>query len=165
MIIDNKGKLFGKISIIDILVVLCIFSFVLGVYYKFFHVKEIKAVNSLDTIEYKIDIKDIRKASVDSLKKGVEVYEKRTDRYLGKVVEKKVVPMEAYIEKTDGTIVKAEKPDRYEMIITLVTSGVEREDSFLANGNKEINVGSEINIKTRLVSFVGVISDVKKINK
>ena len=51
MIIDDKGKLFGKISIIDLLVVCLILAGIAGAYYKFGRSKTISPFVKPDKIE------------------------------------------------------------------------------------------------------------------
>lgn len=165
MLIDRKGKIFGKVSIIDLFVLMLILVTLGGAYYKFSYMKGTDDVVRMDTIEYKVLVSGIRKMSVDALKPQVDVFESKTDIHIGKVESKEVLPAMDYIIKTDGTIVKAEKPERYDMIITIVSPGIENNNSFLANGSKEIKIGSDLEIKTQLNLMQTKIVDVRKIKK
>jgi hypothetical protein len=163
MIIDKKGRLLGKISIVDIIIIFVLLMLVIGIYIKFFYNSGAEA-GSFDNIEFSVIVKSVRQPTIDAIIEGDKAYEENTDIYLGEIMRKEVMPAKDFIEKTDGTIVLAEKPDKYDVIITFRVPGVENDIGYFADGNKEIKRGSDIKIKTRLISVESKVLDLKKNN-
>ncbi len=163
MLIDRKGKLFGKISIIDALVILLIFSAALGAYYKFFMIDKAGTAGKMDTLQYEVRIRGIRQTTVNSVTDGANVFDSQTGNSIGKVISREYTPSLDYVAKTDGTFVLAEKPERYDMTVTIETPGVESPLGYFANGSIEIKRGSGIKLKTKLIEFESQVIDVKKV--
>lgn len=165
MIIDEKGRLFGKISIIDICALLALLALLAGAYYKFFMVDPQHTAANFDTIEYKVLMKEVRQQSIDAVEIGAEVYDVRTDSYMGKVINKEIAPSPAMVTKADGTIVMAEKPERFDVLVTITVPGVETQFGFLANGKRDLNRESIQVLKTQKIIMEAKIADVKNVSK
>jgi len=165
MLLDEKGKLFGKISIIDIGVLLLIAVLMGGVYYKFFMVDKNQNAAKFDTIEYKILVEEVRQQSVDAIEIGANIYDVKTDSPMGKIVDKEVLPATDQLTKADGTMVIAEKPERFNVIVTIQVPGVETEYGFRANGRMDLNRESQQVMDTRMIILETKIVDVKNLSK
>ena len=165
MLLDEKGKLFGKISIIDIGVLLLIAVLLGGVYYKFFMVDKNQNAAKFDTIEYKILVEEVRQQSVDAIEIGANIYDVKTDSPMGKIVSKEVLPATEQLTKADGTMVIAEKPERFNVLVTIQVPGVETEYGFRANGRMDINRESQQVMDTRMIILETKIVDVKNLSK
>jgi len=163
MIIDDKGKIFGKVSIVDIAVILLVLALIGGAYYKFFLLNQAKAAIQLDVLRYQVVVKEIREPSVDALKKTDDVYDDRTGSYMGKIVKRTVMPAVDYIEKTDGTIVKAQIPGKYDMKLTIEAPGIETKHGFFANGNIEIKRGSKLKLTSKLIAVEAQVEEIEKV--
>lgn len=163
MLRDNNGKLFGKINIIDFMVLLVILLMIAGVGYKFYMDGKQNAVNNSQLLEYKVSVINIRNFTADAVEADDKLYDNKTGSYMGKVIGKEVKPYREYITKTDGTVVLAEKPERLEVILTIQVPGVENNYSFLANGNRDINRQSLVYLDSRMISVEGRVVDVKRL--
>ncbi len=162
MLIDNKGKLFGKISIIDLLIVLLVVVAVVGVYFKFFIVDKGTSAGHLDTIQYQVKtISGVRQYSADAIENGIDVFDGTNGRHMGKVIKTEVTPSKDYITKADGTHVEAIKPDRFDVVVTIEVQGAENDYGYFANGNLEIKRGSDFKFKTRKVELETRIKDIE----
>lgn len=164
MVIDKKGKLFGKISIIDIFVLLVLLGLAGGVYYKFFMIDKEHNAAKFDTIEYKILVRAVRQQSVDAIEEGADIYHVKTDTYMGKIVKKEVLPATEQLTKADGTMVIAQKPGRFNVLVTIQVPGVETEYGFRANGKLDLNRESQEVLDTRMIILETKIVDVKNLN-
>ena len=69
MIVNEQGKLFGKISIIDIAVLLCIVVFAGAVAVRF--VMPSKFGETMQTYTYTSTVKEVRQESVDAIEKSI----------------------------------------------------------------------------------------------
>ena len=142
--IDKKGKLFGKINIVDLLFVLLIVAVACVTVYKFGFSTH-KNINQTDTkIQYVLKVSGVRDFTADSINVGDEIYDDESDKFIGVVeaVEKKQAM--DHIAKQDGTIVYAEKGDRYDVYVTVESDARIINGGFFANGTKEIGVFSDI---------------------
>lgn len=165
MFLDEKGKLFGRISIIDIGVLLLIAALFGGIYYKFFMVDKNNNAAKFDTLEYKILVEEVRQQSVDAIEIGADIYDVKTDSFMGKIVSKEVLPATDQLTKADGTVVIAEKPERFNILVTIQVPGVETKYGFRANGRIDINRESQQVLDTRMIIMEAKIVDVKNLSK
>ncbi|MDF2521895.1 MAG: Uncharacterized protein K0R84_2523 [Clostridia bacterium] len=162
MIIDEKGKLFGKINVIDLLAILVLVLIAAGVVYKFGYTDN-RGVGNDSLIQYTASIKDIRSYTAEAISVGDSIYDSKTGTYMGKVIGKELQPYKDYITKTDGTVSLAEKPDRFELLITMEVPGVVNSYSYLASGNRDVNNQSTVFLENRLATVQGKVVDVRKI--
>ncbi|MGB7605814.1 MAG: DUF4330 domain-containing protein [Lutisporaceae bacterium] len=161
MFIDQKGRLFGKINVIDLLAVLVAALIIAGVLYKFV-LSENRGVGNDTLIQYTVSITDIRNFTVDAVNVEDDMYDSKTDTYMGKVISKEVKPFKDYITKTDGTVALAEKPGKFELLLTIQVPGVVNNYSYLASGNRDINNQSTVFLENRVVEIQGKVVDVRK---
>ncbi len=165
MLLDEKGRLFGKISIIDIGVLLLIVALLGGVYYKFFMVDKDNNAAKFDTLEYKILVEEVRHQSVDAIEVGADIYDVKTDSPMGKIISKEVLPATDQLTKADGTMVIAEKPERFNVLVTIQVPGVETEYGYRAHGRLDLNRESQQVLDTRMIMVETKIVDVKNLSK
>ncbi len=165
MLLDEKGRLFGKISIIDIGVLLLIIALMGGVYYKFFMVDKNQNAAKFDTIEYKILVEEVRQQSVDAIEIGANIYHVKTDTTMGKIMNKEILPATDQLTKADGTMVIAEKPGKFNVLVTIQVPGVETKNGFRANGRIDLNRESQEVMDTRMIILEPKIVDVKNLSK
>lgn len=162
MLIDQKGKLFGKINIIDLLAILVVVLLIAGVLFKFV-LNDNRGVGNDSLIEYTVSIQDVRSFTADAIVVNDAIYDSKTDTYMGKVVKKEVRPFKDFITKTDGTVSLAEKPGKFEVLITMQVPGVVNNYSYLASGSRDINSQSTVFLQNRLADVQGKVVDVKKL--
>ena len=165
MLMDEKGRLFGKISIVDIGVLLLIAVLIVGVYYKFFMVDKDQNAAKFDTIEYKVLVEEVRQQSVDAIEIGADIYDVKTNSPMGRITDIEVLPATDQLTKADGTMVIAEKPERFNVLITIRVPGIETKYGFRANGRLDINRESQQVMDTRMIEMVAKIVDVKNLSK
>lgn len=161
MILDKKGKLFGKVSIVDIAILLLVVALAV-----IFVVRVVKPVNVFSSkavkCEYTVTVKNIRIESVDALKKsiGQPVLDSQKAK-MGKVKEvAEIRPAEGFLQKTDGTMVKSDQPDRFDVDILIEADATKANSGVLIEGKKEISKGSSISLE---MPGIGVESQITKI--
>jgi len=160
--IDNNGKLFGKINILDLSVIILIIAALAFGVMKFVFSEHKDNVKSEDIINYTIKIKAIRIGSVNSFNVGDEIFDKQTDTSLG--VIKKISHEKAYeyINMADGSITEPrEIPDKYDVYLEMESKGKKSSDGFYLNGNKQVNNTSSIHLYSRYITCLGQIKDLR----
>ena len=155
-IVDKQGRLFGKINIIDLSFILIALLVVGFIYVQYFRGAD-NGEAAGKRIEYEVELKIKTKEYADVIKIGDEIRDSIKGHYLGKVIEKKVLPAFTINENAEkGEYVKAEVPDRYDVILTLEANGIVTSGSILAEG-VEVKVGQKMYIKGKGYASRGYI--------
>lgn len=165
MFLDERGRLFGKISIIDIGVLLLIVVLLGGAYYKFFMADKDNNAAKFDTLEYKVLVEEVRQQSIDAIEIGADIYDVKTDTPMGKIVNKETLPATEQLTKADGTVVIAEKPGKFNVIVTIQVPGIETKYGFRANGRMDLNREFQQVLDTRMIVMETKIVDVKNLSE
>lgn len=146
--IDKKGRLFGKINIIDLLIILIIIAAVI------FFVRRSAApaqgggeTTATETVSVSFTSDEAPYYFADSLEEGGRVYEDTTNIELGKVTSFTSEPAYSYEVDAEGNTVKVPSP--YDSLVT-VTADVQGElrDNGVYVGGKAFCVG-----KTYIMHF------------
>lgn len=149
-IIDDKGRLFGKISLIDIIVVIIVIVLGFAVYSRFFTKEQTAtAISSNDTFIYELRVNGVRDLTVNSLSVGDAVYEAVSDTYLGVISNIEV--MDCYQETATlyGRYVMAPVENRYDLIITVDSEGLISSGRYYASRNYEISLNMTVTFYTK----------------
>ncbi len=161
--INKEGKLFGKISIIDILVVLAIVVAAFGIYTRFFVGNE-KVETASSRIEYKMKIYGVRMGTVEALDdyKG-SIYDTSTKEYLGDIVAVEYEPSTKSVEKTNGQMSKTEVPERYDASITVQVDGNVNSSGYYNATNLVLAEGSSYAFESKAAKTSGRIYEIYEI--
>ncbi len=162
MILDKKGKLFGKISIIDLFVLLVIVVGVIGVFStKSILDKEkvlsqsgnmlISSSKQADKLEIAFEVKGVRSFTKDAIVVGDNVFVVSNDRLLGKVARVECVPSKRMVVTTKGKVYEAEVPERYDVTMYVETNGKKKEEGYFTDSNIKLIIGGEMEVKTTTV--------------
>ncbi len=160
-LIDEKGKLFGKINIIDLCVVL-----VVVLAFSLFALKKVslkKTENAGAEITYTVNVKSIRIQTVNELEnsKGMNAFMGKTGEALGVIGE--VSPKEAqdFVVDKNGNYVKTVQPDRYDVTITITTTGTENANGVFTEGGKQLFIGEDVTISTNNIETTGEVTSIE----
>ena len=157
----KEGKLFGKISIIDILVIIVILVTAIGVYMKFTAVPETVQVKT-EKFSYIVRIDKVRQYTVDGLYELGKIYDKETKEDLGEIVD--VLSVENTVDtgiNSRGEAVKTEYPDKYSVLIRIETNGNVGNNGYYTASNRLIGVGGDLSIESKYVSTSGRIVSIE----
>lgn len=121
MVIDSKGKLFGKISVVDVLIVVLIVGVIAGVGYKFTKSGTSTPFAKKNTITVTFGHNLVDNYKLDTIKVGDIVKDNQTGSEFGKVIDIKSDKSIDYASNSEGKYVASEKPNYSS--ITLVVEG------------------------------------------
>lgn len=157
-IIDKKGKLFGIINIIDLVVILLVALLVYGgvTRLKQSPVSEAENKKALVTLE----ISDVRMASVDGIEVGDPLYHYDRGTLFGTIVDKKVEPYREPVESGDGSWILAEVPEKYVVTLTVEANAKESEDVVIIGG-EHTRIGTQFRLKNKKVAVMSTILGVE----
>ncbi len=158
--INKEGKLFGKISIIDILVVIIIIAVAAGIYLRFFKPVETIQVQT-EKFSYTVCVEKVRNFSVDALRNMGGVYDTETKEYLGEITEIiSVEPTKDTGVTSRGNTVAIEYPERYDVTLKIETDGSVGANGYYTSTSRLISVGGELELTTKYIETTGAVISV-----
>ena len=160
---DKNGKICGKISIIDIFVVLIVVLAAFGISMRFLSAP---AKNAKETIRvsFVVEVEGIRKYSVDALSKKGNVIDIKRKYLVGEIKDFEFEPQKKEAFDANGEIVYAEVPERYTARVTVESDCKQTENGYYVGDNTEISVGSDIEIATKYANSSGKIISLTELN-
>jgi len=157
-IIDEKGKFFGVISAIDILVVLVLLVLGAAVYVRFFSGgTAATAAAKNDAFTYQINIQEVRYTTFESLKIGDDVYDSENGTWIGKISDISCQPAMGESPLADGTFVYSPVEDRYDVFLTLSSEGMISNGRYYASRIYEVTTNSKVEFFTKYCTTSGYV--------
>ena len=162
MIIYKDGKIFGKINIMTLLVLVIILVFLGGVGYKFSKSKMISPFTQTDKIEIEFYVSEAPEFVVNAIEKGDLVRDPIKNAVFGKVKEKKVREAETITIDSKGKINLTPK-EGYNSV-TLVVEGEGRyTDEGTVFDNVEYFIGKYTDLRVGNSSLGTRIKDIRMV--
>lgn len=169
-IIDSKGRLFGKLSILDLAAACVIVLVAVGIF--FFPgtplTNSIVAQTKMKPIEVKVLIRGLGVSNLDGLLEEFEE-DKQADIVIrnqpaGKVeiIDSTLLPRTTVVPQPDGTV-KALPDPRPEitmirdMLITVGGKAQVTNTGFVLDGSKKVKIGSSIQLQGNTYDFNGTV--------
>jgi hypothetical protein len=109
MLIDNKGKLFGKINVLDLVVILAVLVVIAGVAYKFTKSNTPSVFRQNDKVEITFYVEELPDYAADAVEVGAPVTDRTTGSKFGVVKSVDTQPSVSYAPNSAGEIVKSTK--------------------------------------------------------
>lgn len=159
--IDKKGKLFGKINIIDLLFLIILIVAVVGGISRF----KDSAISVESTSKGKMTllVDEVRMLTAENITEGQDLYSYDKGTFMGKIVGKTVKPYEDAVEY-EGQWVNAPVPNKYVVYVDVDVDIKESDKSYVVGG-EEIRVGNEYRVKTKTSAFTGICVGINKDGK
>ena len=161
MIINKEGKLFGKISIIDIAVILIIAVLAIGLYIRFSGTTQTIATAGED-IECTFLVRNVRTFSADALKRGGPVYDKTSKEYIGEITDVRIEDGEYQVNMADGSFETIAPEDRYNAYVTVEFDGKVGENGYYTAANKYLAAGTTVVINTKYAQCESTVYSIKE---
>lgn len=162
---NKNGKLFGKISIIDIIVVVCIVVLAFGIYAKFTSSSDAVSSSERANIEFVYKVKSVRDYTVKGFEKGGSFYDSDTKEYMGEVVGVTAEPAIMDVNLVDGTYKNVEVPDKFDAYVTVRVNGKYNSLGYYTTDNKYIGAGSTLNAWSKFTNTGGEIVAVHEVTE
>lgn len=160
MIINKDGKIFGKISIVDIVVLLVIVLLAVGLVSKFGGKTSLN-ISEGEKMQCTLLVKNVRMFSVEALQKGGEVYDKTTKEYIGDIKEVTYTEGESTVNMADGTFSVVPVEGKYNAYVTVEFEGKTSDKGYYTAANKQIGTGATIVFNSKFAQCESVVFDVK----
>ena len=131
--IDEKGKLFGKINIIDLLVIIVILAALCFALFRYALPKNDKAGEQ--AFELVLYCHDTPRFTAEQIKTGDSVWDQSYDVELGTVKTVEILPLMETQAGPDGKTVTTESDWLVSVILTLDSKGAKDEHGVRINGS------------------------------
>lgn len=152
-----------KMNIIDIIIIIFIIGGILVLASKLGSFgsssgqgEEIKMEKAIIVLK----VENVREATVNALEKGHMVLSEETNSIIGPIIDTLVYPYEDEIEMLDGSLVFAEVPEKYTILVSLDASLLERETGYFSEGITEMKINSLFKFYTKYVTTSGRIEEI-----
>ncbi|MCL2753102.1 MAG: DUF4330 domain-containing protein [Defluviitaleaceae bacterium] len=157
---DKNGKIFGKISIIDLLVILAILAIIGGVAFRFLSPNA--AISRGEAvITYTVRIDQVRDFTLVNYTEGLRVYEAVSNQFIGHLDSFRSEPRMQSETLLNGENIEVALPEHSVLYLTIKSYGRQTDQAIFAGGTFEINAGSWINLATRYSQVFGRIISVE----
>ncbi|MDF2627195.1 MAG: hypothetical protein K0R39_1026 [Symbiobacteriaceae bacterium] len=152
-IIDQKGRLFGKVNLLDLVVVLAVVAVAGRFGYKAMTKEAAAPAGETKTVQVKFYLPNVTQPTVAFLRPGVEVYDSKSNAHMGKIVAAETKPTMIV-----GPEKEYESKTRVDLTITVEGTGrVTSNGSSL--GGIELRGGRLFELKTPEWAFQPVLID------
>lgn len=158
----KPGLIFGKISIIDIVIVaLALVVVVYGL--SMFGAKSTVGDPNKVKIQYTFETNSVIESFGDQLFVGADLYNSSRNHYLGKLVSFEIKPYEVEVKNLEkGTITKQIVPEQY--VATLVIEAEAVTDAYHYRVTQEdIKIGASIPVKGKGFASLGYVVGLKEV--
>jgi len=168
-LIDEKGRLFGRLSVIDLLAILVVAVMAAALYVKNDRLN--LSSGQVDAAEdrivtFQVRLRGVEDYAVAAIREEEEVYDvnyESNERPVGKVTRVEILQSPgAVIEALDdGTAGPVEKEGTVDALVTIEASGTRDGDEWIINGMYRLGVNSARVYSTRRTQFTGTIADIQ----
>ncbi len=155
-LINKDGKLFSKINIMDIIIVLLVVAAVMFIGSKMTGSTQ---DTSLKTAEYEFEMEKVRIQTVEAWQKNaLGVLDAETKDAMGDIVKISYKPARELVKQSDGTYVIAEHSEKYDVTLTLRVGVNETDKGFYTADNIYIAPGKTLGLSNGFAQTFGEIT-------
>lgn len=122
-IVDEKGRLFGKINLLDLVVVLAILAVAARFGYKAYKGRQAVAVGEDKVIEMTMRLPAVAEPTIKAIPVGSELYDSKSNTYMGKVVEVRQEPALVVTTGDDGRVYEQPSKNRFDLYVIIAGKG------------------------------------------
>ena len=158
--IDSKGKLFGKINAIDLVVVILVVALGFGAYSTFGVMDTTSATAATQPVSYVVKIERVRNTSLDNVFSGDILYDETSGNAIGTITAVNSQPSQMVMDCPDGTVKLADVENRIDLYLTVEADAVVNESGTFVNKTYELLVGSKKKFYTKYISCEGSVSEI-----
>jgi len=148
-----KKKLFGKLNIIDVFIIIVLIGVVAGTVYRFTS-PGADLTRGQTVIDYTIRIQAARAFSLEYYDVGHIVFDSITEEEIGFITGFWHVPHRAPTFHDDGTVTLEEMPGLVDIYVNIRTTGLVTAEAYFSGGTYELKVGSNVPFMTKWMNVV-----------
>ncbi len=155
-ILEN-GRLFGKVSLVDLFVVVLVIGLALMVYFRFTAGQDsVNVSNGDDKITFEMKITPVRHYSADMLHVGDKVYVAKGE-CIGQITDIRTEQATDLYSTLDGRIVRMPIEDKLCVYLTVEGTGRYMNDAYFLTDTLELRIYDFIYVYTKEVNTSGTV--------
>ena len=160
-IVDEKGKLFGLINIVDLTVLLVLLLLIVGIGYRGITRKSTFGGNASEqqSIIYTVRAKEMPEVVALAFKEGDQLFAKQ-NFVSAKVTSLTYEPAKVYVETAEGEIKTATHPVLKDIVFTIEAT-VAVKGPIIEIGGQEIRIGAYHWVKNQTAQASGLIESIE----
>lgn len=163
-IIDDSGRLFGLVSILDVLVVAVAAVLVFALHTKDNTMPIASVADPMDDITYQVVITNMPKGRWESLRLGDKLFDKETGNPVGTIEAMEEEDCVISLLKADGEFVMAPVEDRLNVTLTVKAQAlVDARGHYYVNRNTLIATGWALELYTVTSLFNGTVMEIEAV--
>lgn len=159
--IDERGRLFGAVSVVDVIVVILALALIAAVYAKFHVLDKTSSDVPTSEVTYQVKISSVRDSAVSTILAGDALYSS-TGTDLGTITAVETRDAERTTQLLDGTLVNGTVENRIDIYLTLKAPCAVTNGRYYVSKTYEINVNSERDFLTKYNTFRGTIISIEQ---
>ena len=162
-LIDRNGRLFGKVSVIDLIVVAVVLVLAMALNMKNNHLSHTSTSVTNDPITYQVLVSGSRNYVADAIREGDLMFDqdRSSGGTLGKILSIEVLPGSKMAELNDGTVEVIPAEDFVNLLLTVQGEGIVSDGRVLLNRIYDLGVNSARNFYTKYAQFTGTVTDIQ----
>jgi len=149
-IIDEKGRLFRFINILDLVVLVLLAGAVSTFAYRTMNSDTARLIGGNDVFYVTFRIERVRDYSVNAVNVGDIIYEQFAAK-LGEVVKVYTGTPHEIVDLNDGTAALFPMEDRFDLYITIEATGTINSGGYYVGGNNHLAPGRDVKIQSNMV--------------
>ena len=163
-LLDQNGRLFGTISVIDLLVVAVVIVMAAALQFKSEQTLTGTSVQE-EPITFEIEVYGVRRYVAEAIREEDQLYDMNYasgSRSLGEITRGQVTsdPGTVVTSLNDGTVAPIEAEDTVNLLLTVEGTGLVSGNSRTLNRVYDLGINASRNFYTRMVQFTGTISNI-----
>ena len=161
-IIDKNGRLFGLISIIDVIVILVVAVMGVALYLKTNTMTHTSTATKNEIITYQVYAMATNDCVVDNIQVGDRIFDedRPSGGCLGKVTAIEIIPGTELLSFPDGTMEEVPSEHTVNLLLTIEGEGLISDKSYSLNRIYDLGVNSARNFVTEYARFTGVVTSI-----
>jgi hypothetical protein len=154
-VIDGKGRLFGKVNLLDLVVVLAVVAVVARFGYQKVAAKAVAPASQDKTVQVTFLLGMVQQFTADEMKEGDLVYDSKSGSLLGKVTATRKEPANVVRMGPDGHFWQNQSTTHFDCYVT-VEGPARTTDKGTTMHGIEVKVGRAIDLTTARWAGAGV---------
>ena len=158
-IIDNNGRLFGRISVIDVIVLLVVAVMAVALYLKTNTMTHTSTTNNNEKFTYRIYARGVASYVEDDLRLEDTLFDEDRTKSgcLGVIKAIEVLPGTEQVAFDDGTVDIVPSEDTVDLLLTIEGQGIVNGKSYSLNRVYDLGVNSARNFCTQYARFTATV--------
>lgn len=157
--IDEKGRVFGKINVIDFGILLLVILVAIGAFVKFALLEQTAIATEEIPVRYTLQITSVRHWTVGNLQVGDTLFTSGTD--VGTIVSIEAEPHEGLVSTGGGELWWGVVPERYVVFLEVEAIAILSEDRILISRTVPMVSGNALtSFQTKFTEFNATIREI-----